>query len=272
MKFKWLVAFFCFLFVGCNDLTFNAQQLKNKVLHFFKKQESYDGTQGERYAKEFLGKASLLKEIYFVIYQKELKNVQEFLDYQNILMQGASLEGVYNGLTHSSRFRKLEVEHKTTKAIVVKIFADELWNLENELSVKTVFNKTHALPLARPIDPALFSGTENELQFEEKTSPQTKTEYFKLFFNASIFTLKRVIGDEALKVIASKENSKENLAAWYGRWTIKLTQYKVSFGCELRDTGSELFHRKWAQNVSVDILRWEVLNRLHRLLNEKNRD
>ncbi|MBI3535796.1 MAG: hypothetical protein HY072_09970, partial [Deltaproteobacteria bacterium] len=222
MKFKLFVAFSCILFMGCNDLAFNVQQLKNKVLSFFKKQERSDSVQDEKYSKEFLGKASLLKEIYFVIYQKELQNVQEFLDYQNILMQGASLEGVYNGFTHSSRYRQLEVKYKTTKAIVVKIFADELWNLENELSEKTVFNKTHALPLPKPIDPALFSGTENVLQFEEKTPPQTQTEYFKLFFNASVFTLKRVIGDEALKVIASKENSRENLAAWYGQWTMKL--------------------------------------------------
>jgi hypothetical protein len=90
-----------------------------------------------------------------------------------------------------------------------------------------------------------------------------------LFANSSIFTMKRTLGDEAMHVIAEKQAvSTQELAAWYAKWVVRLcNSYRVDFGLSLRNRPDEAFHHDWALKANSDQLVWEVLNRVHRLLN-----
>ncbi len=110
------------------------------------------------------------------------------------------------------------------------------------------------------------------------------TEQYKaLFSNASIYTLKRVLGDELLKVITAKralDNGDEALAAWYAQWATRLSQplneplpgKKIDLGLSLRSRPDEKFHADWARTSlkKDDQLVWEALNRVHRILNALN--
>ncbi len=219
---------------------------------------------------EHQAQAELLREMYFVVYQKPPQDVQEFLAYQNALEQGASLEGIYNGFVHSARYRHLENTHPGAKALALKSFSEELYSLEKELKEPALFNAKSALPLQKPLELGTSFASSSVSDMGKKISSAHVG--YRIFLRASIFTLKRVLGDEALKIISEKEKDRESLATWYGRFAIQLSRRDVSFGLELRNKADIEFHHAWALRVSVDRLRWEVLNRVHRLLNELNRE
>ena len=80
-----------------------------------------------------------------------------------------------------------------------------------------------------------------------------------------------MIGDEALKVIAAKSEYREKLALWYSKWVVHMAQLNVDFGIPLRNKPDDEFHYNWVLNNSNDRVMWEVLNRLHRVLNESNK-
>jgi hypothetical protein len=123
--------------------------------------------------------------------------------------------------------------------------------------------------------------TEGETIFESgltapspipKPDPKVLSEqYTKQFIGASIYTLKRVLGDEALKLINTKIQLREKLALWYSKWVCRVAQRNVDFGVALRNKPDEAFHFKWVMESQDDRVKWEVLNRLHRILNEANR-
>ncbi len=52
-----------------------------------------------------------------------------------------------------------------------------------------------------------------------------------IFFRFSLFTLKRILGEEGMRLVTD-------------------------------------FHQEWAMGASPDRIEWEVLNRLHRVLNQ----
>ena len=86
------------------------------------------------------------------------------------------------------------------------------------------------------------------------------------FAGASFFTLKRVMGDEALKLVAARASTPEQLALWYSKWAVQMTGLGIDFGLVLRNSKDENFHYKWALSISPDRVKWEVLNRVHRVL------
>jgi hypothetical protein len=116
------------------------------------------------------------------------------------------------------------------------------------------------------------------------TSPVAKPDattlamgYAKVFVGSSIFTLKRIIGDEVQKLVALRlgkgapADGRERLAVWYGKWVVRLAGMGVDFGLPQRLRADELFHYQWAIAATPDRLQWEMLNRLHRLLNQANK-
>lgn len=235
--------------------------------------------------------AELLREILLVALQKEPKDPAEFGNWVDTLNQGASLEGVYNGLTHSTEFRALEEANKGALPEALKAFGQELALLEAELPVVTQFDARSALPLpvmgtvpseggtpggSNSRDPAQEVHGAKTLDGNAEKKPPVDVnvlaeQYSKQFVGASIFTLKRVIGDEALKVIAIKSEYREKLALWYSKWVVHMSQLNVDFGVPLRNKPDETMHYKWVLDNSNDRVMWEVLNRLHRVLNEANR-
>ncbi|CAM6054213.1 unnamed protein product [Sphagnum tenellum] len=183
-----------------------------------------------------------------VVLLREPKDKLEFGSWVDALNQGASLEGVYNGLVDSSEYRNLEAQTSAAPLAAIKAFREEVTKLEAELAKPTVLGD---------------------------------------FGLASIFLLKRTLGEEALKVIHEKQlpdptsspklgdaklspsesHSPQKLALWYARWAAHMAERKIDFGLPLRNQGDEAFHLKWAMNATPDQLTWEVLNRLHRVIN-----
>lgn len=201
--------------------------------------------------------AEILHEMIQVIFMREPKDRSEFGNWVDTLNQGASFEGVYHGFMHSSDFKKLEAENPGASPEAIRIFSEELANLESEL------------PTSLPFDDDALPSTGSPVPIMDRHVMAEK--YARRFVNASIFTLKSVLGEEALRVIASKNAYREKLALWYSKWVVRTIQRKVDFGIPLRNTADEAFHYKWALQNNEDRIRWEVLNRIHRILNEANK-
>jgi hypothetical protein len=215
-------------------------------------------------------KAELLREVMAVTLMREPGNRAEFKGYLSVLAQGGSLEGIYNGFTHSSHWRELEMSNQGASPGALKVFGEELALLEAELKPPTEFTPESAKPLPLPVWP---DGSEAPAPKEPVKKPVVLAPdaYSKIFVGASIFTLKRILGDEALRVTASKMNFPQTMAEWYSKWVVRLASRGVDYGIPLRSKADEAFHHEWALKASRDQLNWEVLNRLHRLLNDANK-
>jgi hypothetical protein len=191
---------------------------------------------------ELQGKAQLLHEMFRVVLLREPMGETEFMDFLSPLAQGGSLEGIYNGFVHSDRYLALE-EHAppaTPKALM--LFSDELTSLEQELQKPTDFG---------------IQGTPATQKYEDK------------FKSASIYTMKRILGEEALRVSELKTD-RDVFATWYAHFTVDLIEKGVSSGTPLRDKADFQFHHDWALKAPMDRANWEILNRIHRAMNAAN--
>lgn len=215
-------------------------------------------------AKRSQANGELLHEVFQVALLKEPLGT-EFAGYVNVMNQGASLEGLYNGFTHSSEFRRMEFSSAAAAPETLRRFSDLLVILERELPEPTVFDASSAKPLQLLEPNQLSQGAPKP---KASAVPVSAEAYLRNFEGASFFTLKRVIGDEALKVVAHKAEPRPALAKWYGKWAVALTAAKVDFGLAPRNRADESFHESWALKASEDQIRWEVLNRVHRILND----
>ena len=129
--------------------------------------------------------------------------------------------------------------------------------------------------------------------FTPAPSPTTPSanpaEYAKLFIGASIYTLKRILGEEVIKVMNEKNLYKGDQALWFSKWAIRIHQRGIDFGSllpdprgpvltpaqvddqsTLRNSGDENAQFKWVMENTPDRLAWEVLNRIHRIMNHAN--
>jgi hypothetical protein len=88
-------------------------------------------------AKKAKANSEILHEMFVVIFMREPKDRSEFGNWVDTLNQGASLEGVYNGLTHSEDYRKLEKTSSKASEKAVKVFREEITLLEAELPTPT---------------------------------------------------------------------------------------------------------------------------------------
>ncbi|MGE0614662.1 MAG: hypothetical protein AB7P04_03400 [Bacteriovoracia bacterium] len=238
-------------------------------------------------AKRAKQNSEILQEFFRVIYIKDPQDRKEFGGWLDTMNQGASVEGIYNGFVHSSRYRQLEAAHIGQKDGALAAFATLLGRLEKELPAPTLFTEASAMPLAKPVDPAapeetvpavpMEPGSVEVIEFKGKSPSDSGTPapppYEKIFQKASIYTLKRVLGDEALKVIHAKREpdgrAGEALAGWYARFAVEMAGFGVDFGLTDRNKSDEAFHRNWAMKAKDDQLTWEVLNRIHRVMNAK---
>ncbi|MCM2278819.1 MAG: hypothetical protein NDJ89_12155 [Oligoflexia bacterium] len=218
-------------------------------------------------AQRALENRELLREIFAIALGRDpmspnAGNRSEFSGLLATLNQGASLEGIYNGLTHSSDYRELELSGGQAVPAQLRVFSGVLGLLEPELPAPTVFRPSDARPLKVLSLDSLLEEPKPE------PAPSFKPgDTASIFAGASVYTLKRVAGDEAMKVIAAKQAAPEKLADWYGTWAVRMLSFGVDFGIDLRNKPEEGFHRHWARQAPQDRLLWEVLNRVHRVLN-----
>lgn len=185
-------------------------------------------------------KAELLGEIVTVLFgtaKIDSLNQDEINEAKKMIEAGASLEGVYSRLAFGESYRKLES---------VKLPASETWLLEFD----------HQMNL-------LESSSQLKIQLE------IATPWIEGARGASIYRLKRWLGQAGIQVIdrLKAKDSHPELELWYSKWAAKEASEAISFGLPQRKNPSEAFHLAWAKGVPEDLLRWEVLNRLHRILN-----
>ena len=222
---------------------------------------------GAASVKAALSKANgeILHEMYEVVFMREPKNKEFFGDYVDTMNQGASIEGVYNGFVHSSNYRQLEEQTPGPAPESAKFLVAELQEWQKDLPGPTVVDENSGKPLGLPVTP-YAAPDDPAASVDPSPRPFDAYKAAAFFGHSSIFTLKRVMGDEAIRLIDGKKNAQE-LAHWYAKWVVRMASHQIDFGLELRNRSDENFHYGWALSAPVDNLKWEVLNRVHRLLN-----
>ena len=211
--------------------------------------------------------AELLNELFQVVLLRAPLDEGEFGVFLGTLAQGASLEGVYNGFTHSAIYRNKEMKYGPASAEALKAFAETLAELQQGVSAPTQVDATMAKPLAeieplaesdRPVDGSVGGGRGvSHLQLGKASNPTpvpasmvavsaaSPADVMRIFEGASLFTLKRVLGDEALKAL-NQQQSRGGLARWYGAFAAWQAGKGVVFGLALRNKADEAFHARWA--------------------------
>ena len=228
-----------------------------------------------RNAKE---NSELFHEIFVDVFMREPKDRSEFGSWVDSLNQGASLEGVHNGLIKSSDYRSLETSSKAANVVSLRVFAEELARLEVELPEPVEFEPgtyipnvpMGSVPSPTPVPVVGFApeaalpGPQGDLSAK---IPPLAQKYSKVFVTASLFTLKRVLAEEGLRVFSYENQFKEKACLWYSKWAVHMAGLGVDFGIALRNRPDEQFHYKWALVAPTDRVVWETLNRLHRVMN-----
>ncbi|MEK7689668.1 MAG: hypothetical protein AAB425_01465, partial [Bdellovibrionota bacterium] len=218
---------------------------------------------------------------------------RDFAILLDIMMQGASIEGVYNGMVHSGKYRELERKppspdggFRVASAAVLEIFARELAELEKDLADPRQFDARDATP-ATSFEPLRADEYEasggiapggNPAELDSKSPAaaerrrKSSKEYAALFVGGTVFTLKRVLSDEWVRLVASHSGDRNALAARYARMTERMNRDGVFLGSERRGRKDSKFHYEWAMQARPEQVLWEGLNRIHRVLNAKDQE
>jgi hypothetical protein len=205
--------------------------------------------------------AEWLREMIEVIYALPLEKAYEltgdqsglepwFWSWANVMEQGASVEGVYHGLILSGAYQQLEKNDKNPVNIdVFKNFVNLLDIIQSELPERTEF------------ETGFKSAT---------TSAEWIAHYQSLFKSKNKYVLKRVLGGEVLKLASvafSSPERQKGFLAFYLRFVGLTGKMHNDFGHIERNKKEALFHSQWYLKASRDQVTWELLNRIHRLLN-----
>ena len=240
-------------------------------------------------AKRAQKNSELFSELFRVVFTHSVDDRQFFGDWVDTLNQGGSLEGMYNALVHSHFYRHLEkqtipknklatlpldLEKLKSKKISdqsgFEFFIQELLWIRGQLKPKSSLEiRTDSGQPLPVMGLEQLLGDQNQEKTVKAAELLKDTEVPRVFISSSPFVLKRVLGDAALKLIDQKKQNRADLAQWYSALTLRLSRSKVYFGLELRHRLSRKFHRNWALKASEDLLKWETLNRYHRILNQK---
>jgi hypothetical protein len=234
------------------------------------------GADREKHLQE-LAKANseLLGEMVRVVFNQE--KVEDQVDFAGLvqsLNQGASLEGVYRGLVMGARYRGLESKSQGASPAEVKVFAVEMSELQMIMRNPTRFTMdSKKVPEIEYPDeeggsfrPSASSGAEEVEVKREKGAIQQ--DLIRKFVGASLFTLKRTLGEEALRKFDESKEDPAGIAQWYAALAVRLVQQGVDGGLQLRNSADFRLHSEFAGRMSQDRVRWEVLNRYHRYLND----
>lgn len=201
-----------------------------------------------------------LQELFQATLGREARE-EEFVKLMNVLDQGAHYEGIYNGVVYSREYR--EKERGAADVGAVKAYAKIMTQiiLDQKYDPLKIHNRAEAKPDVPPLEEAPIP----------QPSAQERAELEQLYEKEAIvlpsYTLKRRLGEEVLKTIDLKKEYREKLATWYGRFSFFLNKMGVDFGLAQRNSTDEYYHYKWALEADLDRLKWECLNRIHKILN-----
>ena len=179
----------------------------------------------------------MVDEMYEQVMIERPKNSKDLDGWINIFAQGASVEGVYHGLILSTSYAAKETG--TTTISVLRWYSQELEFMD-----------------------ALSS------QMDKKVKLQSAGQYVKEKSDASFFTLKKEFGERILREIELRKNNRKELSKWFATLASRWAKLEIDFGLTERNKREFDFHEDWAMENSVGLLQWEILNRVHRIMNQ----
>ncbi len=216
--------------------------------------------------------AEFIKELYLDTLQRQ-PTTTESTNLMTVLDQGAHYEGVYNGIIYSEVYKVKE--NKLAGVSSIKYFAEIMafiyFEKNSEIKNKNEnINSDQELPStvipnsnSSNSKPIVISKDEYAKKIDEYKQEAVNNEY-------SFFTLKRILGEEILKTVDLKKSYKEKLATWYGKTVLLLNKYGIDFGIAQRNKSDETYHYRWALYNDEDRIKWELLHRVHTILNSSN--
>jgi hypothetical protein len=221
------------------------------------------------------GRREILAEMFRVVFDtREVADDEFFEGLLSSLHQGASIEGVYRGLIRGQRYRSLEIGSMGADPSQVRFFASEISLLQDSMREPTRFDTKESRGVPTIEYPEEDSSIGSSPAQEPK--PRLKKEDLEKallqdFAGSSHYTLKRILGDEALRKIEELKGSRADLSRWYASTVLRLQKTGVDFGIPLRNSGDFGMHLRFAENMPLDRVIWEVLNRYHRCINALGR-
>ncbi len=95
----------------------------------------------------------------------------------------------------------------------------------------------------------------------------------KAMSSASLYTVKRIITDDALDIVDEflYEGRMDDLYTWYAVMSSEFaTEYPNAFKAKSRQETDASWHKSWAEKVGWQVLKSEVIIKIHSLLNLLN--
>lgn len=178
----------------------------------------------------------LVKEMQEQILGRAASDNAQINNWAGVLAQHGSLEGVYHGFVLSVEYQALEQGRADLKAL--RFFAASMAALD--------------FPLLPDSDPKVTEASER---------------YAKDHMADSLFTLKRLLGERVLEASVKEKADAERLANWYAPLAAKWSRIGIPLGQAQRMRPEETFHFRWATENNLGLVQWELLNRVHRIMN-----
>ena len=220
-------------------------------------------------------RAQVLQEMIRVVERRAVADPRTSLPLVDAWEAGATVEGLYRGRVWSSEYRAWEESSGLAPRRAVQTFVREALGFEECLGRPASWTDQSARPLARPTGLGESSGDSGIKPLPLPVGLERRAALERLFSQASVFTLKRLLGELALECVEELERQ-GRLNDWYAEWATRLAAESgqggaaVDFGLAQRNRSDVAFHRTWAREASLDRIHWEVLNRVHRILNEQD--
>jgi hypothetical protein len=218
-------------------------------------------------------RAQVMQELIRVVERRAVADPRASLPLVDAWESGATVEGLYRGRVWSSEYRAWEESSGLAPRRAVQTFVQEALGFEECLGRPAPWTDQSARPLARPTGLGESSGASGIEPLPLPAGRERRAALERVFSQASVFTLKRLLGELALECVEELERQ-GRLNDWYADWATRLATESgqggaaVDFGLAQRNRSDVAFHRTWAREASLDRIHWEVLNRVHRILNE----
>jgi general nucleoside transport system permease protein len=223
----------------------------------------------------------LLAEMIRVVFGRNPEDSESFVQYQASLDQGASLEGVLNGLLHSTSYRLIESEAPPANSLARRFFVDELVRIQDDL-ISTgvsplVFTDDTPKPLAKIVEPTgLGDTTLKPIRKWIYRAEGAAGYYDQKFSSSSAPTLRRVLVEAVeSRLEGFSAPTSPEYAKWYADTAVRLAGAGVDFGLPQRMNLNPAYHREMVTGLlnsrgsagAHDRLLWENLNRYLRIFN-----
>ncbi len=224
--------------------------------------------------------AELLAEAIRVVFGREPRDPGLFAEYHASMNQGASLEGILNGLLHSAAYREFEAKSPTASATARAFFVDELVRIQDGLvsTGNRPFLLTDASPsplpkIEMPDAPSRLVQASPAWKYDRKTAAAT---YAKAFAKSSAPILRRVLVEAVeARVDGFPGPASPEFGEWYAESAARLANAGVDFGMPERNRKEAAYFRAMYDGLVKsrspaevrDRILWECLNRYLRVLN-----